>query len=688
VPGGNRGGDGMLAALPLAAGFTLHLARALPIEFAYRENALGIVSRATLAQYPLQQETFWLLFAAFAGALFAWALARGLRTGQAPPQAQAGVEASGALGLVLALWLPGASGAAGCAAAAALAFALARRARAPGPGAVARKPPPPWTPRPAGALRVSAFVAAAAASAAFLNPPVWTSLWSVVNALPDERLVADTFLFHAESGQHLAWADAILRGELHGRDFFCLYGPLYDIGLAAFWQLTGRSIAAWKLYFSGGNAVGYAAALLLAGVLLRRKGFALLFPFFVLWVTLRIGLALAALACLVAWRKSGRARWLPAAGAICGVSLLYSQEFGLAQLLTSLLAFAALREARAGALFVAGFAAVVAPVLGWFAYEGALEAMLRDVAAYPGYMVAGYGKLPFPSLLDWLPFRLATFLEPGSLDARVGHAAPAVYAAALLLGLRVGSLEARRPLAWLRAAVSSLSGDPFRFGVVATAVFGALSFRSALGRSDITHIMNAVVPAAVLMVVAVDRIAADWRAERARRGLAATRAAALLLFALHAGAQDTGMPLRLIGYSASDIGTLARTGYSPPGSPHVMQVARWILDNTETGEPVLFMPNDAGYYYLTQRRSPIRFVLGHQMVTQAHRAEALAALRARPPRFVVWDHGVLEVDDIGYRDVFGRPFLAWIERNYTEAARMGRTRILRWRGPPPPPPPR
>ena len=56
-------------------------------------------------------------------------------------------------------------------------------------------------------------------------------VWNVVHATPDVQLVADDFNFHAEIGQHLAWADAIRRGGLHGRDFFCLYGPLYDMGL-------------------------------------------------------------------------------------------------------------------------------------------------------------------------------------------------------------------------------------------------------------------------------------------------------------------------------------------------------------------------------------------------------------------------------------------------------------------------
>ena len=131
----------MLAALPLAAGFTLELARCLPVRFSYRENALGIVSYSTVRRYPLQQETFWLVFAALVGALLCWLLARAFDREGVRPQTQATVEALGVLGLVAALWLPGVAGALGCAAAAAAAIGVVRRAMRLAAPAEAQTPP-------------------------------------------------------------------------------------------------------------------------------------------------------------------------------------------------------------------------------------------------------------------------------------------------------------------------------------------------------------------------------------------------------------------------------------------------------------------------------------------------------------------------------------------------------------------
>lgn len=674
--------DATLAALPLAAGLTLQLARWLPVHFSYRENPYGIVSYSTLRRYPLQQETFWLLFAAVVAALACWLLSRALARDGIRPSTQTGIEALAILGLLAALFLPGAAGALACAAAAATAIFVARRAQ---PGAAADAAPlAPAEPRAPRSLL--AFAVFAVLLAPFLTPPIWVGVWAVAHAVPDVQLVKDLFNFHAELGQHLAWADAIRRGELHGRDFFCLYGPLYDMGLAGFWALTRRSIAAAQLYLTAGKALSFAFALVLCAALLRRRSLALLLAFCVPWIELRIGLALAGLLLIVLWLERRRPGLALAAGLAAGVSLMFSQEFGLALLLASGAAFAVVRERRAAGWFAAGAALPVALVLGWFALEGALGAMLHDLVQYPRYMFAGYGKRPFPSLAAQLPLTLAELRAPGALDLQLGYLVPVVCASALLLGFPLAGLDLRRPFSWLRECADALARDPARLGAVLVALFGALAFRSALGRSDITHILMVLAPAALLVVVGCDRLVGAWLARRERRPLVALRVAGLALFVVLGGLLEKAAPVRSIRYSWSDISTLAQVGYAPRGERHVQEVWRWVLTNTQPDEPVLFLPDVASYYYLTRRASPIRQVVGHQIVTDAMRAEALAALRARPPRYVVWDDTLLWIDEIDPRVFLGPDLSAWIDAHYVEQTRIGKTRILRLRSAAEPPP--
>jgi hypothetical protein len=690
-----RGWDATLAALPIAAAATLVAARWLPVRFAYRPNELGIVSVATESRYPLQQEGFWLVFALGFGTLAALALARWLGRGEIPADRAALAEACGAASLAAVLFLPVPLGVA-----AALAAVVGARAAA-GPRAGAAAPEAGAAPEvraPAAQGRAAAqrgeaersagprsarspgralgWGAALLALAVLLTPELFANAWNVAERVADEQRTLDAFTFHGEIGQHLAWADALRRGRFHGKDFFCLYGPLYDLGAAGFWALAGRSIAAWELYFSITRALGMAALLWLAASLASRRAWALLLPCLVPWVNLRIGLALVGLALLCAWLRSGRRRLAAAAGAAAGVALLYSQEFGLAFAATGALAFALRRDARAALAFLAAAASTAAPLLLWYAANGALGPMLRDLVAYPGYVLAGFGKLPFPALAARLPVDLGGLGTQRSLLLRLGYAIPAVGWAALLLALPLSALDPRRPLASARRTLAELRGDAARSAICLCGIFALLCFRSALGRSDLVHVVAALPPAVLLVALAADRLYADWRARRRPGALLAGRAAALALFVLAAGLGEAPRPLRDLARTASDVATLARHGSRSVGSREVMRVVRWLQLRAAPEDAILFLPNDAAYYYLLDRPSPIRFVMGHQIATDAHRAEVLAALRREPPRFVVWDHGALRVDGLPDERVFGPELLGWIGAGYAEAARLGEVSIL------------
>jgi hypothetical protein len=653
--------DGTLAALPMAAALVLWIARWLPLEFAYAPNEFGIVSLATLQRYPQQQETFWLLFALGVGTLLAWLLARGLRGGGVP------AEALGAAALLASLWLPPAVAVVLGLAAIGGALACAARSGTDLP----QESPALLSPGRATLLVVGALLLALA-----LTPQLWVNLWNVAHAVPDPARTGDTFVFQGEIGQHLAWADALRRGGFHGKDFFCLYGPFYDLGGAALWGLVGRSIAGWELYFSITRVLALLALLLLGAALLRRRAWLLLLPCLVPWINLRIGLALFGLVFLGAWLRRGRLVWAALAGISGGMALLYSQEFGLAFVLCAALAFALYREWRPALLFAAGLAAVVTPLAAWYAANGALGPMLRDVVAYPGYVMAGYGKLPFPALTQRLPLEASSWGTRELLALQLGYGVPAICLGALLLALRVGRLDPRRPLSSARELLTSLRADSWRLLVALTALFGLLSFRTALGRSDLVHMIATLPAAALLVAVACDRVLGLWRAGAGLRRLAAWRSLALLLLLLHAGLLVAPTPLRNLGQSAQNVTTLLREGNHPVGSRRVMRVVRWIQLHSEPTDPVLFLPNNAAYYYLMDRPSPIRFVMGHQIVTQEHRREVLEALRARPPRFIVWDHDAMRVDGIADELVFGEALLDWIAANYAEETKLGSVQIL------------
>jgi len=673
--------DGAVAAVPLAAAFVLLAARVLPIRFEYRPNDLGIVSVVSQMQYPKQQETFWMVFGVVVGTLLTWLLARLLRRRSAPVASIVWMETLGCAALLALLWLPGSAGVAACAIASAGVAWFAARSGAPGSPPESGEPPASAVRR--GPLSRSAlWLAAMFAMAVLLGPGLGIHLSNVVNGVPDGELTQDTFKFLAETGQHLAWANALAHGGFQGRDFFCLYGPFYDLGLVGFWSLVDRSVAASGLYLGLIRLVAWVCLFGVTATLVRRRFLILLVPFLVPVVKLRVGLALLAFVFLFLWLRSDRRIWCLASGIAAAVSALFSQEFGAAFVFAAAVGFAVRRDHRAALVFTAGFAAVVAPTLLYYAVHGALGPMLHDIATYPSYVMAGYANLPYPPLLPSLPLDLSELGLRKSAILRLSYAVPAVCVAGLLLSVGISRIEWRRPLTSLRETAVRLERDPGRLAVFLVALFGLASFRSALGRSDPSHLQVAMPGAVALLCVGVDRTLDLWRAGREMRPLAVSRSALLVGLLLLGGFLQTSEPVADAAQSIRAATKLVRFGHHPKGSRSVMRVVRWVQLNTEPGEPVLFLPNDAAYYYLTDRPNPIRFVLGHQIVGDDHRREVLEDLRSRPPRYVVWDHDALVVDGIPHEQVFGEEIMRWFESNYEAEVRLGSVEILRRQGAP------
>jgi len=520
------------------------------------------------------------------------------------------------------------------------------------------------------------------AAGILLAPSFWVHWFNVTHAVPDAELSFDNFKFMAETGQHLAWADALREGRLHGRDFFCLYGPLYDLGIVGVWSAFGRSVAGVGFYLACTRVLGWACLFLAVAALVRRKPVLLVAPFLLPYVKLRVGLALLAFCLFAVWLRTGRRSFAAGAGVVTGASLLFSQEFGLAFALAALVGFAIRRAGQAAALFGAGLLVPLVVVFGWYAHAGALVEMLRDIAAYPGYVIAGYANLPYPGLVPALPLDLGGFGRESSTFERFGYALPLVYVAAAALAIDVGRFDVRRPLVSARAAVVSLAADPVRLAAFTLAVFGGISFRSALGRSDLGHLQGIAPAAVALLCLAFDRLFAALGEGGAARRIAGARVALLAVFVVGSGFVETAAPIESASRSVRSAARLAVAGYEPAGSRRVLRVVRWVQLNTAPGEPVLFLPENAAYYYLTGRASPIRFVLGSQIIGDEHRAEVLADLEARPPRYIVWDHDALVVDGIPHEQVYGAELLDFFDANYVIETRLGTIEILRRVGAP------
>ena len=662
------------AAALLSAVITLAVATVLPVHFSPRPNLLGIVSVATVSGYPMQQEMFWLAYGVGTAGLLAWLIALGLSRYSPGPRTQTEIEALTATTLGAYLLLPPylREGAiiAGAGACLWLATTSVPQATVSMKLAADRRDP-----HHGSALRV--LLAVAIIAVALLRPRIWYFAWDVMHGVPDLALASDTWGFLSELGQHLAWADAMRNGAWPGVDYFSLYGPLMTLGIKTTWDLLGRSVAATTLYFEVVSALGAIAAMALAAWHLRRPALALLVPCLALPIRSRYGLGLMGLLVFSYAIRSGHAASMFAAGAMAGVALFYSQEFGLAFLVCAGIGLAISGRALTRLAFLAGLSLVLGAVLLWLQLGGALGAVLRNMVEYPTLVMAGFGKLPFPAIVSALPLSLSGTLSGRTLLLRLGYATVAVYVVSLLLIVRVDRLRPGFLTLDLRRLLRELRADPDRLALALIAVYGLIAFRSAMGRSEIINLVQASGCAGILLTVAVDR-SLDLARIPAVRALASWRLAGLLLFGWVGGFfQYSGAILVQSGQeTVAAIEAIASGSYVPRGDPSVARLVAWVLDQEVPEGELLFLPSHAAYYYLTDHRSPIRFVVGHEMVTDEHRRESLDRLRAHPPRYIVWSPHSMVLDEIPHETYLGAELMRWIREEYIPVRVQDRTTIF------------
>lgn len=529
--------------------------------------------------------------------------------------------------------------------------------------------------------RVLRFVPDPGGPTRVLAPYVWKLLLPVLLALTTlQPLFRDhpqgrDMLFYAEEGQHLAWADRILHGQVPGKDFFMLYGPLMEYGHAAWLRLFGVTTAESRAYFHVLDLAGIVAAYAFC-----RSFFAgSVLPFVAALVLASLGISPRVAFGLVPIWAAFRAaeldekRLFTIAGAAIAALALFSQEVAVAAGI-AVVAFVALDPlarvegvARALRRPVQGGLAILVPSLLWLGWRGALYGTLENLLTYPRYVTMGYANSPYPDLV-------------------LGHA-PGSYLRAFF-GLTTPAIWYVPPIVYLAAAAVAIGAglarlDPRGSRRLAIAIFGLVLFRAALGRSGPGKIYYVLPPAALVLLSFLDEA---WEGARRGRpvavGIAAAVTAYLVVPSVVSRADFFVARMgRIFGPTERGLVLLdlprARGGGIPPDKARPLRAAvRYIDETIGPSEPMLAIPNDAALYFLADRRNPTRFDLFSQIVTDAHRREVLADLERRPPALCVYDTGITRVDDISDARQFPGA-LAFLYDRYEMTRRIGPFVMLR-----------
>jgi hypothetical protein len=495
-----------------------------------------------------------------------------------------------------------------------------------------------------------------------------------------------------ETGEHLAWADCLLNGGTYARDFFCLYGPLWIYPVAWAMKLFGTSIVVFRAYSLGLDLLSLAILITFFQATLRHRALFILacLTTVVIFPNLRFSLGLVPMLILHQYAKKEASLPFLASGAALGVSLLFSQEAGLCATvaLAVLLGLTARASGayrslpRQGGLVVLGAVITTLPVLASFYQQGALGPFFASLYGYPKLVTLGYAALPFPSItaLASMPLSSGAFFPYWMIG---------IYLfAAITLVVQLFLGHDARP-SHLRAAIL---------------VFGLLLFRTALGRSDISHFINSGLPAFTLTWLMVDAMSRWTKGESGlpilpRAGRLCMAALLVLSLALVIGNLDrfrnhltemvNGFRHLPAKFTRQEMGVrvpeIPRLGiFLDPATATTMRKIKTSLDRlTKARDPVLFFPNEAAYYFLFNRTNPSRYVLSYIAVTTAQRLEMVADLERNQPRYVVYSLDDWRIDSIP-ENLQVPELVAYLAANYSLAEDLGEVVILRRNDPPSP----
>ena len=495
----------------------------------------------------------------------------------------------------------------------------------------------------------------------------------------DFRELPEASLFKHE-GQHLAWINAVLAKKWLMADIGFLYGPFREYMLAGWARVFGVTLEQVRLGHLFQNLLGMAMMLVAAWYVVgRRPVVHALFAYLLVtksplhaWLDYRNAISFGwADVGRIGWAASGLvgALWsleqiplgsmpkrrdvirLVGFGALTGLAALYSQEFGLCacgSVGLSIVADRLLRRDRSlslpkravhavvlGALFAAGFIAVLAGFIGIYALFGKARVLVRTYVEIMSLTAKGvYGASPSPVHVDSI-LSPSTFLVQATMTGNVAEwfAAPAVQ---LVAAIAVIATVVRR--AWTPRSTLLLS----------LLLFGVTAFRMSLLRSDTYHLSAGSAPTMLLLAALLGNA---WGFARAPARGRVVRLGVLVAFALLVVRAVEGMPraltarIELVAKGTEHPSTspghrnegLSRAGdmYIPPDTE---AIAKYVLDHTEPSDTIFFrMPHtmEGGeILFLTGRQNATHFCMQAELVTHADQRDTLASLQTTPPKLI------------------------------------------------------
>jgi len=437
-----------------------------------------------------------------------------------------------------------------------------------------------------------------------------------------------------DEGSILAIADGLHHGAVLYRDHVTPTAPLTYELMSVLFDLFGPSLLLGRVL----QALAFTlCTLLVYGILREFTGIigaligalaclpvkALGFPLWTIvnYSQLAILFCFASVLVTLRFLRAGGAWWLLAAGAGVGLTLITKQNMGalLGVTLAGTVALDALREAddlvtgirrttARGLLMLAGALPLLGATIAYYAAAGVLGDFIGRAVLGLAYLTEPYAlrpPLPYGSMtagevvFTYFPTPLAHLAWQGSVQLELGAPLYSAIARAVqgtfavpLVAILLGAV----------AIVRGLFSDMPRSHwsrLMLIVLFGATCYASMMYRADWTHLMN-VFPALLCVIFVVIE---SWAASSRWR-----RHVAVAAWGLWLAMGGLAAAVVFMTYSVS-VDTPRGRLFSPRDEAENTRLLLAYLDLQSRRERIAFLRAEPLFYFLTDRRIPLRFDL-------------------------------------------------------------------------------
>ena len=440
-------------------------------------------------------------------------------------------------------------------------------------------------------------------------------------------------------------------------------------GLAFMMKIFGETLATARLY----SFITYAAtAAIIATVpfaVLKSRRVALITVLILLAfyfplklsvnaTPLRLLLGILAIFHIYRYVVTGKRMVLFAAGIITGLAFVYSQENGIAAAMTAacflILALVFERgkggkRVRESVIFIAGTLVMIIPFIIFFISNGSLGAFIETIFGYPRYVMLGYGAVPAPDIVARAEAFFSGKLAFKHLAYSLIFWLPApVYAITL-------AVIAKR---WRACAFNA--ADSFFFML---AIYGVITFRSALGRSDGFHLIQVYAPVFLLLAYLASLASCEGFKSSTVRRLLATLVVLLIPSLFIMSHFNTRAPKEFIRLNTT--GIVQKFSLDPlklrateklnipemggvPVRARTAEAIREVIDFKEKLRPideVYVFGNVPFYYFILGKTNPTRFDYPYWAATTDLQKEIISELDEEMPRFILYKMFKLDTID-------------------------------------------